>query len=78
MEDSRMTRLRIKRLSIGLNQCQLAKKAGLSISHVSRLENNWIPITYLSAFKLAEALDCKIEDIYPDLLLDEAKKEKVT
>ena len=72
-----MNKLKKKRLIMGLNQCQLAKKAGLSISHVSRLENNWIPITYLSAFKLADALGCEIEDIYPELLMEEAKNENI-
>jgi transcriptional regulator with XRE-family HTH domain len=71
-----MTLLKEKRLQKGLQQCQLAKMAGLSISHLSRLENNWIKVSYLSAFKLAKALECEIADIYPELLMKEPQKCK--
>ena len=62
-----MNELRKRRLTMRMQQCELAKESGVSISHISRLENEWIKGTYLTGIKLADVLNCNVEDIFPEL-----------
>lgn len=60
-----MTILQKTRIAVGLKQCQLAQKSGISISNLSRYENGWAKPSYLTATKLAKELACKVEDLFP-------------
>lgn len=49
----------------GLSQVELAKKSGVSRSIISGLESGRITTTTTSTLKkIAEALECKISDIF--------------
>jgi ribosome-binding protein aMBF1 (putative translation factor) len=49
----------------GMNQTQLAKKAGLTQSHVSRIENAEHSATNFTLEKIARALGVEIEELDP-------------
>jgi DNA-binding XRE family transcriptional regulator len=56
-----------RRIQKGLKQCDLAKTAKISISNLSRNENNWAVPRYDTAIKLARVLECSVQDIFPEL-----------
>jgi transcriptional regulator with XRE-family HTH domain len=58
-------RIRELRNGAGLNQGELARAAGLTQSHISRLENARHSATHLTLTKVAEALDVGIGVIDP-------------
>lgn len=60
---------RIKRLreKLGWSQTQLAERAGLTQSHVSRLENGGHSPTHLTLSKLAAALEVALESLDPSV-----------
>ena len=43
---------------------KLAKKSGISKSTISRMENGQAPMDLFKLEKIADALNCKIEDLY--------------
>lgn len=56
-------RIREIRLKAGLSQNALAKKAGVSQSHISEIESGEKKVGLAIALKLTEALNCTIDDI---------------
>jgi transcriptional regulator with XRE-family HTH domain len=59
------TKLRYERTKAGLQQNELARKAGVSKAHVSRLELGRCGPSPDVLRRLAEALDCPVEDLMP-------------
>ena len=66
-------RLREKR---GWSQTQLAERAGLTQSHVSRLENGEHSPTHLTLSKLAEALEVALESLDPSAMSHDRQAEQ--
>ncbi|MGO9246600.1 MAG: helix-turn-helix transcriptional regulator [Verrucomicrobiia bacterium] len=58
-------RLRERRIAKGLSQIGLAAAAGVSISTVSRAERWGFDVSESTAKRLASALQCRVEDIFP-------------
>jgi len=58
-------RLRELRLAQGISQTGLAAKAGLGLGTVNRIERWPFPVSPMTAQKLAAALRCRVEDIFP-------------
>jgi ribosome-binding protein aMBF1 (putative translation factor) len=58
-------RIRSARMAAGLNQTELAEKAGLTQSHISRLENGEHSPNQLTIQKIAKALDIPASDLDP-------------
>lgn len=52
-----------------LNQIQLAERAGVSVCTINRLLNYALPVSPAIASKLALALSCKPNDLFPFLAL---------
>lgn len=61
-------KIRELREKAGLNQVQLARKSGLTQSHISRLERAQHSATNLTLEKIAAALDVSVRDI--DICVD--------
>lgn len=55
--------LRLRRIHAGLNQKDLADKAGLHQSHISLLESGDRSATPRTLARLADALGCKVSDL---------------
>lgn len=60
-----MTRLRAKRIERGLTQAALALLTRIQPSLVCRYEAGQAP-NQINALKLAAALDCPVETLYPE------------
>ena len=58
-------RLRELRVAKGLSQTALAARAGLGLGTVNRIERWPFSVAPLTAKKLATALQCQVEDIFP-------------
>lgn len=56
------TRISEIRKSKGMFQTELAEKTGLSQNHISRIENNQYVPRLDIAKRIADALDCKVDD----------------
>lgn len=64
-EEIEMYKVKERREEKGWSQEKLAVESGVSRAIVSALENdNTIPTTTNTLFKLARALDCKVADIF--------------
>lgn len=59
--------LRQRRESAGFTQIQLVVESGISLSTINRLENHPLPTRHETAKRLAAALDCRVEEIFPYL-----------
>ena len=59
-------RLRRKRIEAGLSQTALAKRAGVTKSHVSQVERGVAGFSPENIALIAEALGCTIADLLPD------------
>lgn len=59
-------RLRRRRVAAGLSQTALAKKANITKSHISSVENGRAGFSPEFLARVAMALDCTIEDLMPD------------
>ncbi|MET7477943.1 helix-turn-helix transcriptional regulator [Streptomyces sp. NPDC005648] len=59
-------RLRRRRIEAGLNQTQLARRAGISKQLVSMVEKGNANFSPNNLGKIAQALGCKIADLLPD------------
>lgn len=66
-----------KRIEKNITLYRLVKITGLSYSYLSELENNKVFNPSLATmYKIAHALDCKIDDlVYGELDIDNLKKE---
>jgi transcriptional regulator with XRE-family HTH domain len=51
------------RLARGLSQSQLARAAGVSFRSLQNYEQGWRPTPLAVAAKLADALDCTIDEL---------------
>lgn len=61
-----MTNLRRIREASGLSRAELAEKTGIKLTAIRDYEQNHKPINNaaaISVYKLAVALDCKVEDL---------------
>lgn len=59
-------RIRDRREELELTQAELAKKLKISISYLSKIENEKTPINVKLAIKIARALRTTVEDIFFD------------
>jgi transcriptional regulator with XRE-family HTH domain len=59
-------RLRRKRIEAGMNQTQLAERAGVSKQLVSMVEKGKANFSPANLGKIATALGCTIADLLPD------------
>ena len=58
-------RVRERRLlALVATETELAKSVGLSRSTISRIENQKVFLTSRNALKIAEALNCTLNDLY--------------
>lgn len=61
-----MTNLKKIRAAAGLTQAKLAEKTGLKLTAIRDYEQNHKPINNaaaISVYKIAQALDCTVEDL---------------
>ncbi|WP_437013229.1 helix-turn-helix domain-containing protein [Streptomyces sp. enrichment culture] len=58
-------RLRRRRINAGLNQAELAKRAGISPSHMSVLERGVRGASPRVLKKFAEIMKCDVDDLRP-------------
>lgn len=63
--DSQHCLLQFQRELRGLSQAELARRCGITRQAVNVIESGRSIPSVLTAFKLAEALDCTVEEIYP-------------
>ena len=61
------TELKKVRLKKGIKQCRLSKEAKVSLSNISRYENDWAVPRYDTALKIARVLQCSVKEIFPNL-----------
>jgi putative transcriptional regulator len=59
-------RIQERRLQLDLTQAELAKNLKISISYLSKLENEKTPINVKMAIKIARALKTTVEEIFFD------------
>lgn len=65
-------RIKRRRKELGMNQPDLAKKADVSVSYLSRLESGKVPDpSFRKVVRLASNLDCRISDIYQEAVTEE-------
>lgn len=68
--------IKIRRIRKGLRQSDMAKKAGLSQTHFSNVENGHVMLSLKKMFEVAELLSCTVDDLLnPDRYLETAKKK---
>lgn len=58
------------RAKANMSQSQLFEKSGINISMISEYENNKSTPTIYTLWRLAEALGCKVDDLY-EVISDE-------
>lgn len=56
--------LKLLRLERGLTQSELAEMLNITVPYLSKIENEKKLPNVLLAIRLANALDCKVEDIF--------------
>lgn len=56
--------IRKRRKELGLSQEELAKKCGVSRQTVNAIENNKYDPTLSLAFRLAQALELRVDDLF--------------
>lgn len=59
-------RIQERRLELEMTQSELAKKLKISISYLSKLENEKMPVTVSMAIRIAKALKTRVEEIFFD------------
>jgi len=64
--DTLPNRIRERREQLGLTQTELANKLKLSISYLSKIENEKTPINVKLAIRIARALKTTVEEIFFD------------
>lgn len=58
--------VRRARLEAGLTQVEAAKLAKVSVTTLSRIENDWVTPAGLTAYRLAAALSLDVEQLLPE------------
>lgn len=58
------TKLKMKRIQAGLLQVELAAKAHVYPSTLSRFERGWLTPSKSTAEKIAQALNCEVSDLF--------------
>lgn len=53
----------------GLKNCEIAFKAGLNTAAFSSIKNGWNKPSYKTANKIAKALNCNVEELWPGIKL---------
>ena len=56
-------RVRDRRKALGLSQEELAERADLNWSYISRLERQLVNISLLSMERIARVLDCPVHEL---------------
>jgi DNA-binding XRE family transcriptional regulator len=69
-------KLREFRITPRISQWQLALTSGVKQSRISLIENRLVKPTMREKIKLAEALQHKIEEIFPDNARDDATDDR--
>ena len=69
-------KLRQLREARGFKQVELASRAGVPVPIVNRTENWHLAVSRSTAQRLADALGCAVEDVFP-YLTDTAEKVEV-
>jgi putative molybdopterin biosynthesis protein len=70
-------RIKEYREAKGLKQVDLARKLGMDRSHINRIENGAQTPTLALALRIANALDCNIQDIFfGSVVAPEVNKEE--
>lgn len=59
-------RIQQRRLELEMTQAELAKKLKISVTYLSRLENERVNINVRLAIRIAKALRANVEDIFFD------------
>lgn len=59
-------RIQQRRLELEMTQAELANKLKISISYLSKLENEKVNVTVSMAIRVARALRTSVEDIFFD------------
>jgi putative transcriptional regulator len=59
-------RVQERRLELGLTQAELAKKLKITVSYLSKLENERLPVNVMIAIRIARALNTSVEEIFFD------------
>ena len=74
------TRVKMLRITKGISQTELAKKIGVTQTHLSNIENGRAGLTIPNLIKLPEALDTSISSFFEDIegKPEEEKKSEVT
>lgn len=67
---SEYTELKRARIKSGLMQTEVAKKAGVSLSMMSRYENGWAVPSKTTANKLARVLNTSVDVLFADARVD--------
>ncbi|WP_139463766.1 helix-turn-helix domain-containing protein [Aeromonas veronii] len=57
--------IRERRLRLGVSQDALALMTDIDRSYVGRIERGEVNVTLEKAYKIAQALDCDIQDLLP-------------
>jgi transcriptional regulator with XRE-family HTH domain len=59
-------RIQLRRLQLGLTQEELAARLKISVTYLSKLENEKRPLNARMKFRIARALDTTVTDIFFD------------
>ncbi|SDI14243.1 hypothetical protein SAMN05192534_1233 [Alteribacillus persepolensis] len=59
-----MNRLKHIREQRDMTQSELAKRLGISVTHLNKVENHKRPLTIRLAVCISEELDCKVKDLF--------------
>lgn len=59
-------KVRTTRVRLGISQTELAARANIGLSTLNRIEVWHFPVSPPTAMKLADALDCRVAEIFPD------------
>lgn len=70
--------LREVRFLKGLNQWDLSIKTGIPQSKLSLMERGYVEAKEEEKIKIAEALGCKVEDIFPENTKGKARRNENT
>ena len=71
-----VTKLKRKRVSLGMLQMELSYLANVSVSHLSRYERGWTKPSMPTKQKIADALKCEVSDIFDEEELDDQENNR--
>lgn len=64
--EKQKSKLKMMRGAKGMKQVELAGRSGVSVSYLQALETGWIRPSEKIQSKLADALECKLKDIFAE------------